>query len=386
MRPGGNPTVIILWADLASGWLMFLHSGYGIGASLSPVLASPFLSRNKTINGSVTRQPMGDDVRSHVYPLTNGAGYPQPLHREDPFLDGFVVLNATVNGSSTIKTILTPTRIYIPYAIIGFICFFASVWFLVFFLIKMPDVFHKVLHSSKQTTKKMFSPEACTGGHRGFGIQMILMNFFFFFFVTGIQRAYGKFVYSYARNSALKFTQSDAALLNTLYWVSFTAARLIAFVVARWVPVHILLHIQVFGTAISAIFLDIFHDKRVVFWVFTSLFGFFQSPLYPSCIGFLNHYMEVTSMVIVIANIGSSAGGIVIQWFTGYLFQNHGPRSFLHTMVAYSVLIAVFFVFMHFVAHRHGERPKASEEASSSPKATDTKVHPLSDITKSDTT
>jgi FHS family Na+ dependent glucose MFS transporter 1 len=110
------------------------------------------------------------------------------------------------------------------------------------------------------------------------------------------------------------------------------------------------------GTAISAILLNAFHSNYVMFWITSFTLGFFKAPLFPSGLGWINRYLKMTSMLIMVVNIGSSTGGMLIQWLTGYLFEYYGPRSFLYTVLTYSLLLFAMFSLMHVVGKRHGER------------------------------
>ena len=353
---GGDPALIVLWADLAAGPLMFLHSGYGVGAAISPFLVTPFLSRNKTVT---------DNSSSSVAEISSQNYTPYLLN---PAMDEYIMSsnhsvnlvpgNTSVNGSSP-KYVLTPTRIQIPYMIIGVVCFVIALSYLIFQVVKTPRLFRNDLtrsDSKDRTVKKLISPESCTGGNRAFGVQILLLTFFFYLVLISVERAYGKFLYPYARNSKLKFNRSDAALLTGVYWISFTVSRMVAFIVAKWLPVHIMMFIEITGMLACVILLNVFNDNRVAFWVLSTCFGFFKSPLYPTGLGWLNRYMEVTSMVILVVNIGGATGGIFGQWLTGYLFQHYGPQSFLYTILVWTILVAVFFSIMHFIAHRHGDR------------------------------
>ena len=345
--------MVLLWADLAAGPVMFLHSGVGIGASVAPILARPFLSANRTVNETAAHPTIRRSSETYTY---NGRAPSLLTDLFNPYPEMYDQTWGTTATNST-RYALTPTRIHIPYMIIGLICFSVAICFFIMYLIKMPDLIRKALHEAPRTdTKRMFSPESCTGGSRAFGVQMLVLIFIFCLFVVGVERAYGKFVYSYARKSELKFSKTDSALLNSLYWISFTIARLSGLFAARWIPIHILLFVQCSGSVLSSLLLNVFHNKRTPFWILTSLFGFFQSPLFPSCVGWINRYMDMTPMVAIVMNVGAAVGGIIIQWFTGYLFQNHGPRSFLYTIFAYSLSIAVIFVIMHIIAYRHGDR------------------------------
>lgn len=182
---------------------------------------------------------------------------------------------------------------------------------------------------------------------------MLVLIFLYYMAVVGGERAYGKFIFSYSIESSLRFSKDQATLLNNLYWISFTLARFIA---ARWIPIHVLLLVEVSGTLLCAIFLNIFHYSVTAFWILNFAFGFFKSPLFPSCLGWINRYMEIKSMTITIVNIGSATGGMLIQWLTGYLFEYYGPPTFLYIIIGYSASIFLIFIIMHLVGSRHGDR------------------------------
>ena len=65
-------------------------------------------------------------------------------------------------------------------------------------------------------------------------------------------------------------------------------------------------------------------------------------------------------MTIMCVNIGSSVGGMTMQWLTGYLFQYYGPTSFVHVVAVTSAALCLIVVVMHLVARRRGERYLAS--------------------------
>ena len=277
-------------------------------------------------------------------------------------------MNSTLANTTSPETNTELSRIEFPYGIVGAICYFIAICFFLFYIFrrKTPRVLlPKKRQNGPQTA--IFDPKSCAGGDRVFGCQMFVLIFVYYLLLVGGERAYGKFVYSYARESSLAFTKTQAAWLNTMYWVSFTLARVVAYIAARWVPIHILLFIQVIGTAISAILLNAFHSHVIMFWITSFTLGFFKAPLFPSGLGWINRYLRMTSMLIMVVNIGSSTGGMLIQWLTGYLFEYYGPRSFLYTVLVYSLLLFCMFALMHVVGKRHGERfeQQAADESHS---------------------
>jgi FHS family Na+ dependent glucose MFS transporter 1 len=326
---GGNPSLASLWLDKAAGPYNFLHSGFGFGAAIAPLIAEPFLV---------------DDLDESA-------------------------LNVTQPQSNV--TVVTPavelSRIEFPYGIVGVICYVTAACFFLFYVFRSRTPRLLVPRQQKDGHRAaIFDPKTCAGGDRTFGGQMFVLIFLYYMLLVGGERAYGKFVYSYARESDLAFTRREAAWLNTMYWISFTLARVVAYIAARWVPIHVLLFIQVTGTAISAILLNAFHSNYVMFWLTSFTLGFFKAPLFPSGLGWINRYLRMTSMLIMVVNIGSSTGGMLIQWLTGYLFEYYGPRSFLYTVLAYSLLLFAMFAVMHVVGRRHGERFQDGDERGTS--------------------
>ena len=320
---GGNPTLAFLWAERAAGPYNLLHSGFGLGAAIGPLISRPFLASDSDASG---------------LNYTND-----------------VISNGTTNASLA-------SRIEYPYLFVGILCLLVAMVFVGFYVARSgaPTIF---IPTQEETVSKILSPGRCAGGSNSFGCQMLALIFIYYMVVVGGERTYGKFLFSFSIHSELKFSRVQATWLNSAYWISYTAARLATAAAARWLPIHLLIFGQVFGTLGAAIGLDVFRRNAVAFWLFSSALGFFRSPLFPSGLGWANRYMEVTSMTITCVNVGSSIGGMTMQWLTGFLFEYYGPTSFVHVVAINSVLVCAVFIVMHQVARRHGERYLATDDA-----------------------
>ena len=322
-----------LWAENSAGPLLLLNGGFGVGASIAPLLTSPFLSYNKTIPVNTS------DASAFLQNNTIG---------------NISMVNTSLVEYNTTRTVRSESRIQIPYMILGLACFIIASLFFVFYVIKVPKMF--VMSKPLQKLGAMLRPESCAGGDRAFGIQMLILLFVFSLLVMGGEQAFGKFIYSYCRGKHLKFTPTNAATFNSIWWLAFTLARFVAFGISRFISVQMLMLGQVVGTVVSCILMNILYNNAVGFCVFSVLFGFFRSPLFPTAIAWGNRYMEVTAMVVGLMNIGVGFGGMIIQWLTGYLFQNHGQLTLLHSSLVLSILILFIYVIMQFIAFKHGTR------------------------------
>ena len=230
-----------------------------------------------------------------------------------------------------------------------------------FYVIKAP--YGTLASKGQQSFKTMMKPESCTGGHRGFGIQMLVLLFVFTMFVMGGEQAFGKFIYSYSRSRFINFNAETATVYNSVWWIGFTLARFVAFGMTRFLSVQSIMLAQIVGTIVSCIMMNVFYNNPLGFGIFCLLFGFCRSPLYPTTVAWGNRYMEITAMVIGLMNIGSGLGGLVIQWLTGYLFQNAGPRTLLYSSLSLTFIVAFIYVIMQYTAYQHGTRPTATEES-----------------------
>jgi hypothetical protein len=295
-------------------------------------------------------------------------------------------------NSSSVLLSKSVSRIEYPYAIVGIMCAIASILFVVFSFSSTPPEFTIKPRASASTIaiaagessssmncRKHFLPmitdiasylrsrvrRLVTSRDFYFRLAVQSLMFVFYLFVIGGTRAYGKFVFSYAVESPfLQLSKSSASWLTFVYWISYTVARLVTVLASRIVTIHLLLFVEVSGMLSASVGLTALSRRREAFWAFTALFGFFQSPLFPSCLGWANQYIEITSTTIMIINLGSSIGGMLVQWLTGYAFQYLGPDSFLYIAVFYSAAIFALFVVMHVVARRHGSRFHTSNKMS----------------------
>ena len=60
--------------------------------------------------------------------------------------------------------------------------------------------------------------------------------------------------------------------------------------------------------------------------------------------------------------IGSSLGGMLYQWITGFLVQYHGHESLFYVILFHGVNVFIVHGIMQFLASRHGDRFLKIEE------------------------
>ena len=197
---GGNTMTMHLWGEATASPMNAVHFGFGLGAILAPQLALPFLSPDAKAGNSETSTSVNETSNqtesfTHIYDL-NSTG-------------------DTSHGESEAQLVY-------PYTIIALIGIIFTIMMVVFYVVGPPRGFpiRKPVKS-----KVLFSPSSCAGGRLLYGLILFILLFLYFIQAVGGERAYGKFLFTYAVDSPLLFTKRSAANLNSLFWACFVCGR-----------------------------------------------------------------------------------------------------------------------------------------------------------------
>ena len=313
-----------MWGRKAAAPVHALHFGFGLGAVLAPQIARPFISS-----------------KSH---------------------SSEILSNTTTNASLTEDIDKAENPIHIPYMISAVYTFTFSVTFLIYFILERKHkniitLLRKEKRPDPPSWKTLLNPGSCAGGDTFFSIRFFILIFIFYFNIVGGERAYGKFIFSYAREGKPGFSVGEATTLNSVFWICFTVGRGVATIMARWCPLHILLFIELGLNILCSICLAIWgYSIHLILWIFSGVLGFVLSPVFPACLAWANLYVVMKGLAVAIVFIGSATGGMVYQWLTGYLFEYHGPEMLMYVMLGYAVFLTCVYVILFCVGRHHGQR------------------------------
>ena len=306
-----------MWGLKAAAPIHSLHFGFGLGALLGPQVAKPFLApRNPHQNMTVG-----------IINMTE--------------------FNFFHSSDNTSVDMVNESQSRIEYAyLIGGLTAITCCFLWVFIYIKgFPDGFPR--REGSKSSKRMFSPGSCSGGDVIGGTILLTALFFYYLQADGGQRSYGTFIFSFLVESDLKFTESEAANLNSLFWGCFTLGRMSGIPIARFVPTPVMIAFQGLGLVVTCVILAIFvFYSKVVVWVMTVPMGYLMAQTYPSGMAWSNIYLDMNSVAVMVLTLGSSTGGLIYQFLPGYLLAKYGQNTFLHVLLVYSCGFLAVFVIM----------------------------------------
>ena len=240
---------------------------YGVGITLGPLVMRPFLSSlpiKSSLNPaqesslwtglSQYNKSSGTQIKSARESQQNTALKNKTL-QTDAARNMLFAINNTNNpsassyfnssfNSSTPSTIVTnDSRIEIAFCIVASLSFIVSVLVLTSYCVGPPTGFEFSV-STKENVRTTFQRECC-GNQRSFTISMMLFFWLFYVWSAGRVNILHVWLFNYAVDSDLSFSQQDAALLDFAAKFAFLLGRLVATAVAVKVSVQVMLFCEV---------------------------------------------------------------------------------------------------------------------------------------------
>ncbi len=315
-----------LWQENAASPIHSLHFGFGLGALIAPQVVQPFLSSN-------TDDDVDADVTTTMYP--------------------------TQTWISNTTEIRVESRIEIPYTIMAIFIFGFSVVVFGLYLKGPPHGFP--VRVPTKNFKKMVHPATCGHGSSGYGVALLAGIFFYYVHILGRERAIGKYLFSYAVDGEVQFTNREASNLLTAFWASFTCGRMLAIPISKFVaPKYMILGDALLNISIATVMALVAYNNGLALWITSCLCGACLAVGYPNGLAWANVYLDVNSMAVMVACLGSSCGDFAYNYATGFLFEKD-PRNLMYVMIFGSSAMLATFVVMQCLAHFLGRHISSDE-------------------------
>jgi FHS family Na+ dependent glucose MFS transporter 1 len=176
----------------------------------------------------------------------------------------------------------------------------------------------------------------------------------------GAELSYGSWIYSYVLKMGLG--EDDlAAYLTSAFWGSLTVGRLLGVpLAARFRPGKLLLA-DLIGCFASLAVALLWSKSPLAITVATIGAGLSMASIYPMALTFAERRTRITGQVTGFLLLGGSAGGMIVPFLIGQLFEKTGPRVMMITILF--DLAAAFAVYLVLVLGSSPEYQPARQQA-----------------------
>nr|XP_055186487.1 sodium-dependent glucose transporter 1 [Nyctereutes procyonoides] len=325
---GGNVLILAIWGDKGAPHMQALHFSFALGAFLAPLLA-------KLALGTTTVS-----AANHTEADSNHSALNQSSEAD----------------SESLFRVPDNMNLLWAYAIIGTYIFVVSLFFFALLFKK----------SSRQEKAKASAQRSRRAKYHN---ALLCLLFLFFFFYVGAEVTYGSYVFSFATTHA-GMKESEAALLNSVFWGTFAACRGLAIFFATCLLPGTMIVLSNIGSLASSLLLVLFDKSPVCLWIATSVYGASMATTFPSGVSWIEQYTTIHGKSAAFFVVGAALGEMAIPAVIGIL-QGQYPDLpvVLYTILGASIATAVLFPVLYKLAtsplnqqrkeHRKSEDQKA---------------------------
>jgi FHS family Na+ dependent glucose MFS transporter 1 len=174
---------------------------------------------------------------------------------------------------------------------------------------------------------------------------VVLLAFFIFCYV-GCEYGFISYLHSYAILH-LRFSTDTAAYLNAAFWASLVVGRLCGILVSIRLSPQKMIFGDLMGCLASFILLLVFNKLPLVLWVGSILFGLFIASIYSSTTAYAQKHITVTGKRMSVLTVAASIGDATIPLLMGISINSTflGYPSYILIALSIIVLASVLFSF-----------------------------------------
>lgn len=174
---------------------------------------------------------------------------------------------------------------------------------------------------------------------------LVFLTTLFLFLYVGVESGFGGWIFTYATTLGMG-SETTIAYLNAAFWTAFTVGCVIATPLAvRFRPRYILWG-NVLGCLASLTVILLWSGSPTALWIGTIGAGLSIASVFPVTLALAERRLPITSTVTRWFFVGAGAGGMVLPWLIGQLFESIGPLVAMYGMIVDLLLAAAVLALL----------------------------------------
>ena len=297
--------------------VMMLYAAFAFGAIPTAEMAHLF--------STGVFESLGSSINGHLHNKTLESG-----KYDTVATNGHENVTLTTEVESVLD--LIPKRMY-PFDIAALISFLGGAVFLVLFgssIIATPRMPKSIKRTIWKARIQNMKPSRWFRPKVKLGLRTILCLLAFFFLPLAMEICYGRFLSVYAEVTSLSYGKDLSSYIQMIFWGATLLGRLFAPLSARCAAPNGLA-ITCFTTSLISTAIIIAYGEKfpLLFWIFSTLTGFFLGPVLPLGITWCNIYLNTSPVSMTIPMVIVGAADAILSWLMGYILEIYGPRGLL---------------------------------------------------------
>ncbi len=145
------------------------------------------------------------------------------------------------------------------------------------------------------------------------------------FLYVAAEVSFGGWIYTYTVNTFGPEWRTTAAVLTSAFWGALTFGRLVSIPLALRLQPKTVLVGDLLGCLVSIGLIALLPGSVPILWIGTIGLGFFMAAFFPTTVTLAGQRVQLHARVSSWFFVGAGAGGMVLPWVIGQLFESIGP-------------------------------------------------------------
>lgn len=305
---GANVWLINLWPNGCGPVLQVYHLAFGVGAFVAPFVAEPFLSVNVSSSADASANNTGP--WAHVSGMLPSEGA------------------TTVSAESQLSC---------AFGIVsGFIALVAASMFTVYLL-------------DRSDCKPPGGDQSSQPGSGRFAYTLVAFLGAYIMVYLGLECSYGQMLTTFAVESDLQMTKSEAAYLTSLYFLTFTVARIGSVLWSVFAgPSCILVTCQVLLTVTFALLTVFGASSTTWIWTLSGFAGVSLAAVFAAAVSYAVQFVVMTNRLMSMVTVAASLGTMAPPLLVGLFIERH-PMVFAYVCFVAALVMSALYFAMYLV-------------------------------------
>lgn len=177
--------------------------------------------------------------------------------------------------------------------------------------------------------------------HTDTTLSILLLLFLFFFLYVGLEVGFAGWIKTYGEEVGL--SELAATWLTTVFWLGFTAGRLLASAIADRVGPDVILYVACFASVAAAAVMIAGGGATPAVWTATAMMGVATAPQFPGMMNLAERRIHISGSATAWFVGGAGAGGLVFPLVIGRFFDARGAKAL--PVAAFLLAVATLAAF-----------------------------------------
>jgi FHS family Na+ dependent glucose MFS transporter 1 len=169
---------------------------------------------------------------------------------------------------------------------------------------------------------------------------------------VGMELAYGSWIFTVVVTGPLKFSKSQGAVIQSLFWGTFSLVRLFSVVLALLnIKASVMMVGNLSGSLIASVIMVSFPHNAPAIWLASAVLGTSYASIFPTAMTWISETIGASGAATSIVITGGIVGEVSIPAITGALLYKVSPDVLFYMTFVSSITSSIFMGFLLLLAH-----------------------------------